>query len=673
MAVQWGRKETVIWPPHMPIYSYAAIFLTVFSTIAFALIQLRFFESPYRKSYLVSYAKAAIGAEFHQYGQYRLLYLLGPRKNPRLALPVDFIRGETRKPDGRIVPVALSALAGSQGYTDFMLESSRNYNDASLYRWFRDAVFAGQNPGRLCLPMFGWLVFALIASLGYAIPLDIKRFKQLKYGRLLRGPVMRTPKEFNAAYKGTGMGFKTNELKPLMRVPDRKESQHFLFMGDTGAGKTQLIMQLMRQIQERDDAAVVYDPAGEFVQRFYNEKRGDIILNPMDARGPYWGPSEEMETVAEANAIATSLYQPNKDRPDEFFYRTPAKIFAHLLQSKPTPHELAAWMADADELEKRVKGTVMEHFISGNGGPQRVGVLSSLGLVADCMQLLPTIEQTKGHSWTTREWVKERKGWIFITSQPIERETLRPLHSLWIDLLVLRLLSKPQPGQKRVWFVIDELASLQRLPQLHTAITENRKSNNPLLLGFQGKAQLEVTYGHLAEVMLSSPASKLFMKTGEPKAAEWIESSIGKVEIERLRETKFDGTRRGHNFTIDRQIEPLVMASEISGLDDRHAYLKLGNNVARFAFDYLDMPVHTRDFIPRPKTETTPAPTKPTRKPPQRNRKEIDLESKEVVSSAPVSAVEDPKAQESGETKPHLTIVPDPETAQPTKQERLQW
>ena len=41
------------------------------------------------------------------------------------------------------------------------------------------------------------------------------------------------------------------------------------------------------------------------------------------------------------------------------------------------------------------------------------------------------------------------------------------------------------------------------------------------------------------------------------------------------------------------------MGSEISGLDDRHAYLKLGNNVARFAFDYLDLPTPTTDFIPR--------------------------------------------------------------------------
>ena len=163
----------------------------------------------------------------------------------------------------------------------------------------------------------------------------------------------------------------------------------------------------------------------------------------------------------------------------------------------------------------------------------------------------------------------------------------------------MRLLSAPQPGQKPVWFVIDELASLQKLPQLHTAITENRKSKNPLVLGFQGKAQLEVTYGHLAEVMLSQPATKIFMKTAEPKAAEWISEAIGKVEIERLKETKFDGSRSGKNFTVDRQIEPLVMGSEISGLDDRHAYLKLGNSVARFDFDYLDLPTLTAGFVPR--------------------------------------------------------------------------
>ena len=96
-------------------------------------------------------------------------------------------------------------------------------------------------------------------------------------------------------------------------------------------------------------------------------------------------------------------------------------------------------------------------------------------------------------------------------------------------------------GNKPVWFVLDELASLQRLPQLTTAITENRKSNNPMVLGFQGKAQLEALYGHIAEVMLSQPATKIFLKTSEPNAAEWISKAIGEVEIERFRETRTHG------------------------------------------------------------------------------------------------------------------------------------
>ncbi len=152
---------------------------------------------------------------------------------------------------------------------------------------------------------------------------------------------------------------------------------------------------------------------------------------------------------------------------------------------------------------------------------------------------------------------RQRKGWIFITSKPSEREALRPLHSLWIDLLVLRLLNEPKESQHPVWFVLDELASLQRLPQLHTAITENRKAKNPLILGFQGKAQLEMIYGHLAEVMLSQPATKIFLKTTEPKAAEWVSNAIGKVEIERLRETHSTGLRAGNNFSVERQVEPL--------------------------------------------------------------------------------------------------------------------
>ena len=140
---------------------------------------------------------------------------------------------------------------------------------------------------------------------------------------------------------------------------------------------------------------------------------------------------------------------------------------------------------------------------------------------------------------------------------------------------------------------------MQRLPQFHTALTKGRKSNNPIIFGYQGKAQLEVIYGHLAEVMLSQPATKIVLKTGEPKAAKWASELIGEIEIERMRETVADGKRAGKSFTLDRQIEPLVMSSEIEGLDDLHAFLKLGNQVTRFSFPHMDRPLIAPALVAR--------------------------------------------------------------------------
>ena len=148
-------------------------------------------------------------------------------------------------------------------------------------------------------------------------------------------------------------------------------------------------------------------------------------------------------------------------------------------------------------------------------------------------------------------------------------------------------------------FRFDELASLQRLPQLHTVITENRKSQNPVILGFQGRSQMEARYGEDAEAMLSQPATKIFLRTTEPRAAKWVSEAIGEVEVERLRETHYDGNRAGRNFALDRQTEPLVLPSDVSGLDDLRGFLKYGNHVARFSFPFIALEERSPGFDER--------------------------------------------------------------------------
>ncbi|MGB6130470.1 MAG: type IV secretion system DNA-binding domain-containing protein [Acidobacteriaceae bacterium] len=617
-TIHWGRKETIITPPQSPVYSYGAVATALFLTGIFLYCYAAFLMPTLQRSDLAAYIETGIVSPFRHASSYRLVSVADRHFHARPAIAADVEEGSTAQLHGNPLPLQLSPAARSAGLIYLYPGPKITYRNRALHVYLRQFVYGGYGvAGAFRWPLLaGFIVF--VGLLLFATRRDMGRFRQMKYGRLLKGPMRVAPRDFNRAIKGDGVGFRTLESRHLMRIPRRVEGQHMELMGDTGAGKTRLIMQLLSQIGERGDSAIVYDPACEFVQRFYDSHRGDIILNPLDARCPYWGPAEELRRRAEAKAIAASLYQPTTDKKGEFFTETPQKIFAHLLTFGPTPQELVEWMSNPDEIDRRVQNTEMAMMIAKGAQQQRNGVLASLGLIADSLRMLPA-KDTAASQWTATDWAEERKGWIFLTSKPSEREALRPLHSLWIDLLVLRLLNEPKQNQHPVWFVLDELASLQRLPQLHTAITENRKSRNPVILGFQGKAQLEVIYGHMAEVMLSQPATKIFLKTTEPKAAEWVSNAIGKVEIERMRQTHYDGTRTGRNFTLDRQIEPLVLDSEISGLPDRHAFLKLGNYVANFSFGYQDIPAIQPAFLPRPleDDDLTFDPRTLAKKPPQ--------------------------------------------------------
>lgn len=594
---KWGRKESVIWPPRGSLYTLGALFLALVATGLFVWLRFQFGLPPLQRYYLPYYLRSETAGLAHPVSQYRMLVVTDGKTGSRIALESDVRRGSTPQANSAPLPLELTPEAAQHGTRILLREPLRSYSNKALHAWLARWIYGGQPLVNLFRAPLLFGLAALLFELPFSIRKDIARIKRLRYGRRLKGPILLDAKAFTEAVDGDGIGIATGDSGTLLRIPRSAENKHFLVIGDTGSGKSSIIRQFLYQINERDEAAILYDPAGDFLPQFYNQRRGDIVLNPLDARMPYWSPSKELRRKAEAKALAVSLYQP-EGITNKFFVEAPQKIIAYLLGFLPTPEELVRWMCDPSGIDRRLRNTEYWAMIEPSAPQQRNGVLSSLNMVAESLRLLPKERETTS-TWTATEWSKNRSGWIFITSQSIVREALRPLISLWIDMLVLRLLNERNRGQRRVWFVIDELASLQRLPQLHTAVTESRKSLNPLVLGFQGRSQLESRYGNDAEAMLSQPATKIFLRTSEPRAAKWVSEAIGEVEIERLRETHYDGTRRGRNFALDRQVEPLVLPSEITGLDDMHGYLKYGNHVARFTFPFVELEEKGCDYVER--------------------------------------------------------------------------
>jgi len=165
------------------------------------------------------------------------------------------------------------------------------------------------------------------------------------------------------------------------------------------------------------------------------------------------------------------------------------------------------------------------------------------------------------------------------------------------------------PDARPVWFVLDELASLNKLPQLHAAVTENRKYGNPVVLGFQGRSQLEKRYGQDAETMLSQPATKVFFKTSEPRAAKWISDSIGEIEVERLKESRSMGLIGSKkSYAMEIATKPLIMPSEISGLEPLHGFIKQENRVVPVCFALAKKRSKQPEFIERKMPQAAPKP-----------------------------------------------------------------
>jgi hypothetical protein len=339
-------------------------------------------------------------------------------------------------------------------------------------------------------------------------------------------------------------GFKQRSY--TLTVPREEENEGLLLLGDPGTGKSQIMHLLIDEIASRKqfEAIVIYDPVGEFLEQHYDPET-DIILNPLDARCPYWNPVDEIENVSDETSaperyfIAESFFpdHPHSSPTTQFFNKAARSIFAHLLGFKPSPERLVQMLTDEELIDACVAGTEHAHLIDRAAKAQRAGVLATLSEVGASLKLLPTLEQCDGRRFTFREWAQRRNRCIFITSTQSTREALRRTHAAWFNFLFGKLMgtSVTTSGQRPCWVMIDEAHSLKRLPALETALVEGRKYRVKIVLGTQNKTQIEQSYERISATMLAASHTKSFGRINESDSARWVSDMIGQQEIERPR------------------------------------------------------------------------------------------------------------------------------------------
>ena len=91
----WGRKETIIWPPHKPIYTFGAVFLAVILTGLFVYLRFAFALSPLEQFYLPHYIKATIVPSIRPSSKYQMLLMSDKKGHAWYARKMDVAAGST--------------------------------------------------------------------------------------------------------------------------------------------------------------------------------------------------------------------------------------------------------------------------------------------------------------------------------------------------------------------------------------------------------------------------------------------------------------------------------------------------------------------------------------------------------------------------------------------------
>src|SRR6266511_2059332 len=394
-----------------------------------------------------------------------------------------------------------------------------------------------------------------------------------------------------------------------LRMKRSEEAQGAMILGDIGAGKSQIIHRLLRQIAERNnEAAVVYDPACEFVKAHYNERRGDVILNPLDERSPFWSPAFETRFRTDYQVLAEAFFPGRKadkmQQSEQFFLNASRDIFARMLEFEPTPTRLVAWLADEEEIDRMCEGTELANYIRADAAPQRAGVLGSLARVGKTLRILTRSEECD-FDFSLTDWATERRCWIFLTSTKEAEERLRPLYTSYLDLLMRRLMSVDDAwGKTRpIKLIVDEVHTLQYLPSLYTAATEGRKYGLHLFQGTQNKHQYEDNYGKQAPTMLSCPRYTIILRCKEPDSAKWLSTLLGEEEIDRPRTSVTasvsDQGRDSVNYASQIERRPVVSMEQIANLPDLSGYWKYGELITPFKLDFAPQAEVAEGFAPR--------------------------------------------------------------------------
>ena len=323
----------------------------------------------------------------------------------------------------------------------------------------------------------------------------------------------------------------------MLLVKD-SETKHFLVTGSTGCGKTNLIHNILPQVEKKKQPAIIIDQTGEMIAKYYNQSRGDIIFNPFDKRAKSWDFWSDCNSLEELERFAKILFGFNRKRTghsaDPFWEQSAESLFIACTDYQRSTGDLRIEQlcslvrgSSLGILQTKLKNTDASRYLESDNKTTASSILSVLATNAKPLSYLRN--NTLDNSFSLKEHFKNiDKGagnWLFLATKPSSRELTLALIACISELAFSRLLDIGIKEDRRIWFVIDELSALGKLPSLPTLMAEGRKYGACVLSGLQSLNQLYSNYGQYeGSTIFGQFGTNFFFRNNEPAIAKTVSS-----------------------------------------------------------------------------------------------------------------------------------------------------
>ncbi|WP_318556435.1 type IV secretion system DNA-binding domain-containing protein [Geobacter anodireducens] len=198
------------------------------------------------------------------------------------------------------------------------------------------------------------------------------------------------------------------------------------------------------------------------------------------------------------------------------------------------------------------------------------------------------------------------EGRIYLPANPRLRQSLRAVHSLFIELATIHHLSMSNDRERRIWYLLDELPALPPIKGLPELANTGRSKGASLIVGTQSFAQLDQSYGAEGRRALHNAcATSVVFSVADKNTAAELSDHLGKAEVEQSRQNLSIGfldTKDSVTAMTQKSMESLYLPDQIKDLPILTAVVKvLGFPAAQTQLKPVDYRRVAPEFVADPR------------------------------------------------------------------------